>query len=162
MEFFRTGAKLRLSTWDKHKKAFIELIPAIDPNMKGQPKPGEKRYAYDKAIRISFTGPDLLTGAFKFIGMSHGIKCELEKFADLSKSTHVESNDKKKLTVKPLDNSTGISIYITEGAKKANINLSFEESYAIGKWFETAADYFIKMDIAEDNARASANEQPQE
>lgn len=156
MEFFRTGAKLRLSAWDKHKKAFIELIPAIDPNMKGQPKPGEKRYAYDKAIRISFSGPDVLIAAYKFIGMSHGLKHELEKYADLSKSTHVESNDKKKLVVKP-GTTSGVSIFLSQGDQKVNITLSLEEAYAIGKWFEIVADRFIKVDIDEDNTKGSAD-----
>jgi len=144
MKIYRTTTVLTLSTWDEKRKAFIEITPAFEGRGKGQPKPGEKIYDYDKTIRISFQLVDMLTTAYRLIAMAHGKDASFDKFADMSKVANSASMDKKILSVK-LGDKGGIYFSLSFGKEKASINLSQEETYAIGKWFEFQAQKFVHI-----------------
>ena len=150
MKIYRTQTVLTLSTWDEKRKAFIEITPAFEGASKGQPKPGEKRYDYDKTLRISFQVVDMLTASYKLISMAHGdTETSLEKFGDMAKVANSASNDKKKLNIKPGDK--GIGFYLSQGDQKVAITLSPEEVYAVGMWFQFQAQKFINIGLVKDD-----------
>ena len=144
LRIYRTTTVLTLTTWDDKNKAFIELTPALDGASKGQPKPGEKRYDYDKTLRISFQPVDMLTASYKLEGMSKGAPLELQKFGDMSKVANSDSKDKKSLSIKPTGKPEGgVYVNLSVGADKINVTLSNEEAYAISRWFDIQAQKFI-------------------
>jgi hypothetical protein len=146
MKIYRTQTVLTLSTWDEKRKAFIEITPSFEGASKGQPKPGEKRYDYDKTLRISFQPVDMLTASYKLISMAHGdTEITLEKFGDMAKVANSASTDKKKLMVKP--GEKGVGFYLSQGEAKVMITLNPEECYAIGMWFQFQAQKFINIGL---------------
>lgn len=142
MKFYRTNTVLSLSTWDEKTKTFLELTPARDGASKGQPKPGEKRYDYDRTVRISFQVSDMLIAAYHFLGLAHGQKMEYSKFADPSKSPHGNGAETKSLKVF-LGDKGGVFVGLTQGSTKLAFTLTFAEAYAIGKWFEIQAQKYV-------------------
>lgn len=154
MKLYRTNSVLALTTWDEKGKAFIEITPGLDGASKGQPKPGEKRFDYSKTLRISFQVADMLIASYKFIGMSHGVKLDFKKFADMAKVENSANNDKKSLNVALLDKG-GVAIGLIQGDSKCSITVSQEEAYAIGKWFEFQAQRFILSGAAAKEAEST-------
>lgn len=139
MNIFRRNAKINVSRWDKEKRIMFEMSPSVE-GATGQPKAGEQRYDYDKAIRISFKGVDILSAAYTLIGISQGAELELEKFADMSKSS-AEGDAKKSLKVFVGDK--GIFVGMIMGKQKVNCTISPGESYALGMYLQTVANYWI-------------------
>lgn len=146
LKIYRTATVLTLTTWDEKNKAFMEITPAKDGAAKGQPKPGEKRYDYDKTLRISFKPLDMLVAAFKLQAMSHGVSEKLEKIGDMSKVAGSDSKDKKFLNIFPSDKG-GVFVGLSMGSEKVSMILNNEEIFAIAKWFEIQAAKFFVKDI---------------
>jgi hypothetical protein len=149
LKFYRTNSCVGVSQWDAQKRVMLEVSPAIENNVKGQPKPGEHRFAYDKAIRISFTVDSMLTASYTLIGMSQGVEMEYQKFADMSKSQNATGDEKKSLKISASDKG-GFFVGMISGKERVNIVLSPEELYALGKYLEFSAQKYIAMpnDIA--------------
>lgn len=142
MKIYRTTSVINVSRWDSEKRVMFEMSPAMPDAGKGQPKAGDKRFDYDKGCRLSFKGAELLTYAYQFIALSQGVEVEVSKFVDKSRSAASNSNIRVSLTAKP-GNKGGVFIGMSGGENKVNMNLGFEEAYAIGKYLEFAAqDYF--------------------
>lgn len=154
MRIYRTNSVLALSTWDAKQRSFIEITPGLEGAGKGQPKPGEQRFDYEKTCRISFRTLEMFQASFKFLGMAQGQELELKKFADMSKS--VGDGDAKKQLRANIYNGK-ISVSMTDGDKKANISLEPDEAYAIAKWFEVNAQrYAVDECIAEEARKREA------
>lgn len=153
LRFFRTTSQIKVSTWDEKARVFIEVVPPLEGNAKGQPKAGEHRFNYDGAIRISFRLSELLTTSYVLLGMSQGMEGEFSKFADMAK-TGSGSTDKKTLKISAKENG-GFFVNMNMGKDKVSIAITNEELYAIGKFFEIAAQKFynnpeVKEDIVEE------------
>lgn len=141
LEIYRTQSAIKLNPWIDKGRVMLELVPSFE-GVKGQPQSGEKRFDYDKKISISFTCGELLSASFKFQAIAHGAKEEYKKFADMSKSTHIESNDKKTLSVIPGDK--GITISLFQGKdNKVSITLNRDEIYALSKYFELFYQFML-------------------
>ncbi len=142
MFFHRTTSKLALKTWPEKFFAFVELTPSLEGAAKGQPKPGEHRYDYDRSIRIKFTPSDLYQCAYHLLGLTQGVRdLKYTKYADLSKSEHSDSNDKKQLTISSNEKG-GVSFFMSQNDKKINITISEAEAYAVSKWMEAIANNY--------------------
>jgi hypothetical protein len=150
MRIYRTNSVLELSTWDDKKRAFIRITPGLDGAGKGQPKPGEQRFDYDKTCSISFKTLEMFQASFKFLGLSQGVELELKKFGDMSKS--VGDGDAKRQLKASMYNGK-ISIMMNDGDNKASITIEADESYAIAKWFEVNAQRYAVEESIEDEAR---------
>ena len=137
MRVYRTGAVLSLNVWDE-TKASLEISPALEGAGKGQPQAGEKRYNYDKLIRITFTTFDMLLCAFKLEQLAHGQKVEYKKYADMSKVAEASSTDKKSLQISSMgDGKVGINL--SRASDKVNIVVSTDDCYALSEWFRVRA-----------------------
>ena len=144
MRVYRTGAVLSLNVWDE-TKASLELSPAFDPNKKGQPKPGEKLYNYEKLIRITFSTFDMLLVAFKLEQLAHGQKVEYVKYADMSKVEGSNNSDKKSLKIACLSEGK-VAINISRATDKVSIVVSTDDCYALSEWFRVRAGKNIEAE----------------
>ena len=144
MRVYRTNAVLSLNVWDE-TKASLEISPALEGNAKGQPQSGEKRYNYDKLIRITFTTFDMLLCANKLRQLSEGNPVEYTKFADLAKVEGSASTDKKSLKIAPLDKG-GVGISLSRASDRVNIVVSQDDCYALSEWFRVRASKNIEAE----------------
>lgn len=144
LKFYRTNSCVGISQWDDKKRVMLEVSPAADGAGKGQPKAGEVRFDYKKAINISFTVGDMLKAAYTLIGMSQGAELEYSKFADLSKSTNSDGNDKKSLKISA-GNNGGFFVGMIKGKEKVSITLDESELYALGRYLEFSAQKYIAI-----------------
>lgn len=145
-KIYRTAATLEMSTWDTKiedkkvipvNKAIMELAPALPGNSKGQPKPGEKRYDYDKRLKISFNPTDMLLASYNLQLFASGVQLEKDftKYGDVSKA-NPDKAGKRTLKMNLGDNG---SVRISLSASKdefVNIQIDKSEAYALAKWFE--------------------------
>jgi hypothetical protein len=150
MKIYRTNSVLSLSVWEEKKRVFFELSPALE-GVKGQPKPGEQRYDYSKACKISFRVLDCFTAAYNFMALAQGADVEMKKFADMSKSVGA-GDQKKSLNVKRGTNGN-VQVYMKDGDNSANIGLSSEEAYAVSKWLEVNAQRWAVEEALGDDAK---------
>jgi hypothetical protein len=144
LKFYRTNSCVGVSQWDAQKRVMLEVSPSMEGASKGQPKPGEHRYNYEKAIRISFTLGDMLTASYTLIGMSQGVELEYQKFADMSKSQNATGDEKKSLKISASDKG-GFFVGMISGKEKVSIILNPEELYALGKYLEFSAQKYISL-----------------
>lgn len=140
LRIFRAQAVLVLSPWAAKQRLMLEISPAV-AGVKGQPKPGEKRFEYDKKIRISFTTAFMLQFSYDLQELIKSGKGEIKKFADMSKSVGDDS-DKKTLSVIARDNGD-IGFALFKGTDKVNISITKSDAYAIVKHIEFVYQYFI-------------------
>lgn len=140
LKIFRTQAVLGLSPWIAKQRLMLEISPAV-AGVKGQPQSGEKRFEYDKKIRISFKTSHMLQFAYDLKELIKSGKGEIKKFADMSKSV-VNDSDKKTLSVIARDNGD-IGFALFKGNDKVNISITKSDAYAIVKHIEFVYQYFI-------------------
>lgn len=140
LKIFRTQAVIKLSPWKDKSRLMLEISPAV-PGTKGQPKAGEKRYEYDKGIRISFTMSSMLQFAYDLGAIIATGEGEIKKYADMSKVSTSDDKDKKTLSVQVVKDSIGFALF--KGDDKVNVAVAKSDAYAIVKYIEFVYQYFL-------------------
>lgn len=151
-KIYRTGAALEMSTWEKTEKAgkvvpvnkaIMEIAPAYANRSKGQPKPGEKIYDYDKRIKISFNPTDMLIASYNLQLFAQGVALDkaYTKYGDLSKVD--PSKEGKKTLTMNLGTNGAITIRLSVSKDEfVSITIDKAEAYALARWFEA---YYGKL-----------------
>lgn len=159
-KLYRTTAALEMSTWEKSEKngktvlinkATMEITPALPDAPKGQPKPGEKRYDYDKHLKISFNPTDMLIASYNLQLIAAGTKLPkaYTKYGDPSKTDSTSKDGKKTLTINLGDTgAVNISLSQTTG-ERVNITIDKAEAYALAKWFECTYNKFFNSTLGD-------------
>jgi len=158
-KIYRTTAALEMSTWEKTEKAgkviavnkaIMEVAPSLPTASKGQPKPGEKRYDYEKRLKISFNPTDMLVFAYNLQLFVAGVKLEkaYTKYGDLSKVDPTKAG-KKTLTANLGDNgAVNVTISQPDG-HKVSITIDKAEAWALAKWFENTYSKFFNSNLGD-------------
>lgn len=157
-KIYRTTAALEMSTWEKTEKngrtvpvnkAIMELAPSLPGAAKGQPKPGEKRYDYDKRLKISFNPTDMLVFAYNLQLFVSGVKLDkpYTKYGDLSKVDPTKAG-KKTLTANLGDNGA-VNLNISQDAQKVSITIDKAEAWALSEWFRNTYTKFFSSNLGD-------------